>query len=126
MSPWQQENKTLTSSVPTHPVGSSQSEHLAAVDAKGHQAEEDGHSDQRSGGRGREELPVLDLTVPQDRQHEDQQGDHKAAHVQSHLHLVRRSRPTSCPPGGMLRDVAVQDAVVHQVEGGQCLGVVLQ
>lgn len=99
---------------------------LAAVDAKGHQAEEDGHSDQRSRGRGREELSVLDLTVPQDRQHEDQQGDHKAAHVESYLDLVGRSGPASCPPCGMLRDVAVQDAVVRQVEGSQCLGVVLQ
>lgn len=52
------------------------SEPLAAVDSEGHKTEEDGDSNQRGRGRGREELPVLDLTVPQHRQHEDQQWDH--------------------------------------------------
>lgn len=99
---------------------------LAAVDSEGHQTEEDGDSDQRGGGRGGEKLPVLDLTVPQHRQHEDQQGHHQAAHVQGHLHLVRRPWAPRRPPARMLGDVAVQDAVVGQVQRGQGLGVVLQ
>ncbi len=75
---------------------------------------------------GAEELPVLDLTVPQHRQHEDQQGDHQAAHVQSHLHLVSGPRTPRRPPAGVLRDVTVQHAVMGQVERGQSLSVVLQ
>lgn len=86
-----------------------------AVDPEGHQAEEDGYSDQRSSSWCREELPILDLTVPQDRQHEDQQGDHHAPHVQRHLDLVCRTAPHHAPLVHMLGNVAMQDAVMGQV-----------
>lgn len=97
-----------------------------AVDPEGHQAEEDGYSDQRSSRWCREELPILDLTVPQHRQHEDQQGDHHAPHVQRHLDLVRRTPPHHAPLVDMLGNVAVQDTVMGQVQGGQGPSVVLQ
>lgn len=72
----------------------------ASVDAKGHQADEDGDAHQGGRGRRREKLPVLDLTVPQHGQHQHQQGHHEAAHVQCHLHLVRPlPRPCWCGRG---------------------------
>lgn len=97
-----------------------------AVDSEGHQAEEDGYSDQRSSGWRREELPILDLAVPQDRQHEDQQGHHHAAHVQRHLDLVCRTPPHHVPLVDVLGDVAVQDTVMGQVQRGQGPSIVLQ
>lgn len=118
MSPWQQ-NVQAQGGGPIR-------ERLAAVDAEGHQAEEDGDADQRGGGRRREELPVLDLTVPQHGQHQNQQRDHQAAHVQRHLDLVGGPRAPRHPRRHALGDVAVQDAVMGQVERGQRLGVVLQ
>lgn len=101
-------------------------EQLAAVDSKGHQAEEDGDTDQRGGGGGCEELSVLDLTVPQDGQHQNQQGNHEAAHVQSHLHLVRGPWTPRGLPMEVLRDVTVEDTVMDQVQGGQGPSVILQ
>lgn len=102
------------------------SEQLAAVDSKSHQAEEDGYSNQRRRGRSCEELPVLDLTVPQHRQHEDQQRNHQAAHIQSHLHLVGGPRLPHRAPTRVLGDVTVQDTVMDQVQGGQSLSIILQ
>ena len=98
----------------------------AAVDTERHQAEENGDAHQGGGGRRSEEVPVLDLAVPQHRQHEQEQGHHQAAHVERHLNLVggrgSHRRAARC----MLGDVAVEHAVVGQVEGGQRLGVILQ
>lgn len=97
-----------------------------AVDSEGHQAEEDRHSDQRSSSRCREELPVLDLTVPEDREHEDQQRHHHAPHVERHLNLVCGMASHPPPLVYMLRNMAVEHTVVGQVERGQGPSIVLQ
>lgn len=97
-----------------------------AVDSEGHQAEEDGYSDQRSSSRRREELPILDLTVPQHGEHEHQQRHHHAAHVERHLDLVGRTPPHHAALLHMLGDVAVQHTVMGQVQRGQGPSIVLQ
>lgn len=122
-SPWQQKQTLTAGGVSYPPLAHGR---LAAVDAKGHQAEEDGDADQRGGGGGGEELAVLDLTVPQHGQHEHEQRDHQAAHVQRHAHLVSRSLAPRRPPRRVLRDVAVQHAVMSEVQRGERLRVVLQ
>lgn len=99
---------------------------LSAVQPERHEAEEDGEAHQGGGGSGGEELAVLDLKVPQHRQHEHEEGHHQAAHVERHVDLVGRPRARRHLGRGMLGDVAVQDAVVCQVERGQGLSVVPQ
>lgn len=97
-----------------------------AVHPKRNETEEYGDAHERGGGRCGEELAVLELEVPQHRQHEHEQRHHQAAHVQRHVHLVCGAGARGHGPGGMLRDVAVQDAVVGQVQRGQGLSVVLK
>lgn len=69
-------------------------------------------------------MPVLDLKIPEHRQHEHEEGHHQASYVEGHVNLVGRPCPRGHLGRGMLGDVAVQDAVVGQVERGQGLGIV--
>lgn len=97
-----------------------------AVYPKRNKTKEDGDAHEWGGGRCSEELPVLDLEVPEHRQHKHEQRHHEAPHVESHMHLVSSPCPGRHGPCGMLRDVAVQNTVVSQVERGHRLGIVLK
>ena len=106
---------------------------------KDQEAEE--HSDSHQGdGRGRrEELPVVDAEVPHHGQDHHEHGHHQAAGADGHAggpESPGDPRADSCPGlspvlwgGGLvqrLRDVAVDHAVVCDVQGEQSLLGVLQ
>lgn len=98
------------------------------------------HSDphQGDGGGGSEELPVVDAKVPHHRQHHHEHGDHQAAGAHRHPRGPEPPRhlgPDLCSGRGLLVrggfvksrwDVAVDDAVVGDVEGKQSPPGVLQ
>lgn len=99
---------------------------LTAVHPERDKTKENGDAHERGGGRSSEELAVLKLEVPEHGEHEHEQRHHQTAHVQRHVHLVGGASTCGHRPRGVLRDVAVQDAVVGEVKGGQSLGVVLE
>lgn len=106
---------------------SGQKQPSTAIHPKRNKTKEDGDAHEWGGGRCSEELPVLDLEVPEHRQHKHKQRHHEAAHVERHhMHLVSSPSPGRYGPRGVLWDVAVQNTVVGQVEGGQRLSVILK
>lgn len=106
----------------------------AAVHPEDQEAEEHGDPHQGDGGGGSEELPVVDAEVPHHGQDHHEHGDHHAAGADGHAHGPQRpgARPRLSPllRVGLLRglrDVAVDHAVVGDVQGQQGpLGVLQQ
>ncbi len=106
---------------------SGQKQPSTAIHPKRNKTKEDGDAHEWGGGRCSEELPVLDLEVPEHRQHKHKHRHHETAHVERHhMHLVSSPSPGRHGPRGVLWDVAVQNTVVGQVEGGQRLSVILK
>lgn len=102
------------------------------------EAEEDSDPNQRDGGRGSEELAVVDSEVPDDGEQHHEHGDHQTTSAERHAGRAQASAEDGHSAGSgtvlrrlklrlRLRDVAVQDAVVGDVEGQErALGVLQQ
>lgn len=109
-----------------------------AVHPKHQEAEEHSDSDQRDGGRRGEELPVVDAEVPHHGQDDHEHRHHQAARADGHAggsESSREPRPGRRRLGPLLGrglqqrlgDVAVDDAVVRDVEREQSpLGILQQ
>lgn len=106
---------------------------------KHQEAEEHSDANQRDGGRGSEELPVVDAEVPDHSKNHHKHRDHHAAGADGHTGCPKAAREPRAHHGirrlgalvgrGLqqsLGDVAVDDAVVRDVEREQGLLGVLQ
>lgn len=106
--------------------------------AKDEEAEEDRDPDQRDGGRGSEQLAVVDSEVPDDGEQHHEHGDHQASCAESQAGRAQPPAEPGAPPSSRallcghlaqslgLRDVTVEDAVVGDVEGQERALRVLQ
>lgn len=106
--------------------------------AENEEAEEDRDPNQRDGGRGSEQLAVVDSEVPDDSEQHHEHGDHQASCAESHAGRAQPPAEHGAPPSSRvllcgcftqrlgLRDVTVEDAVVGDVEGQERALRVLQ
>lgn len=107
--------------------------------AEDEEAEEDRDPNQRDGGRGSEQLAVVDSEVPDHGKQHHEHGDHQASCTESQTGRPQPATENRASPGSRvllcghlaqrlgLRDVTVQHAVMGDVEGQErALGVLQQ
>lgn len=107
--------------------------------AEDEEAKEDRDPNQRDGGRGSEQLAVVDSEVPDHGKQHHEHGDHQASCAESQAGRPQPYAEHGASPGSRvllcgrltqrlgLRDVTVQHAVMGDVEGQErALGVLQQ